>query len=456
MNRIVGLVLVSAVAACGGSSGSKGRDLGATADLSASADLSARVDLLVGCPSPTPNACATAGAEICVNLQTDVHNCGACDTACGGGTMCENGVCVTSCATDYSACGTYCANLTDDANNCGSCGTGCENGASCHAGHCTLSCEGGLTACVATPDGGSSTFDGGVEGLFCANLHTDNENCGACGRACSDGTACEAGLCTLACQPGLTACEVDGGVNGTLCANLQSDDGNCGGCGSVCALGSKCVSGSCIGTCGNLPPGYQSLLLVGGPSSPEVLQGQLMATGSFCPVDFFNAHAATPSAVQLKQYQAILVYNDLSGTFANATAVGNLVADYFDGGGRVVIALFADGGYGIGGRFISGGYNLLVPTNAGSSNDTLGTIAVAGNAIMTGVTTLNATGAWHTNQTIARGTLIASWHSGDPLVVAGLIEGRQRVDLNILPNDIAIGAVTGNGITLLRNALLYH
>lgn len=59
------------------------------------------------------------------------------------------------------------------------------------------------------------------------------------------------------------------------------------------------------------------------------------------------------------------------------------------------------------------------------------------------------------------GVVVASWASGEPLAVVGTVTDargdlRNIVDLNILPTDIATGAWTGDGIQLLRNALLYQ
>jgi hypothetical protein len=56
---------------------------------------------------------------------------------------------------------------------------------------------------------------------------------------------------------------------------------------------------------------------------------------------------------------------------------------------------------------------------------------------------------------------VAKWASGEALAVVGTVvdaHGHERniVDLNILPTDIATGAWTGDGIALLRNALLYQ
>lgn len=57
------------------------------------------------------------------------------------------------------------------------------------------------------------------------------------------------------------------------------------------------------------------------------------------------------------------------------------------------------------------------------------------------------------------GVTVASWGNGSPLVVRGVVKGRKRVDVNFLPfpsGSAQTQSWTGDGIALLRNALLYR
>jgi hypothetical protein len=132
----------------------------------------------------------------------------------------------------------------------------------------------------------------------------------------------------------------------------------------------------------------------------------------------------------------------------------------------VVIALFADAGYPIGGAFVSDNYLFLTPLDVPSSGDSFSSSdpaqdIVPTSPILTQVASISGAG-WHGPQALQNGGVaVARWASGDPLAVVGTVTDanghvRNVVDLNILPTDIAAGAWTGNGVQLIRNALLYQ
>jgi sulfatase modifying factor 1 len=110
----------------------------------------------------TGGSCAGAmcGAD-CVDLDTDLEHCGACDHTCSGANTssraCASGVCTPTCSGSFRDCDTPlppaaddgCETDTDnDTSNCGSCGNVCVTGA-CANGVCVCppegpSCAGGL------------------------------------------------------------------------------------------------------------------------------------------------------------------------------------------------------------------------------------------------------------------------------------------------------------------------
>src|SRR4029079_16710523 len=122
-------------------------------------------------------------------------------------------------------------------------------------------------------------------------------------------------------------------------------------------------------------------------------QGALVATGAFTSVGIFDATFSTPTLGFLQGYQAVLVYSISS--FANPVAVGDLLADYFDAGGRVVLAPAgncSDPGLGLEGRVITDGYAVGVPGPLGCAflPDSLGRVFEPQSALMAGVSSLSA------------------------------------------------------------------
>lgn len=211
----------------------------------------------------------------CVDTKSDGSNCGGCGTKCGATEVCNAGKCASACGAGSTTCGSSCVNTQTDQVNCGSCGTLCKGGEQCVAGKCQLSCQIGLTLCTppqvdggvsdaasdaiadssseassdASSDGAivdASSDAGPVLGTtYCANLQTDNANCGGCGTKCANGQQCVNGSCSTTCGPPNTLCTSDAGP--PVCSNLQSDPKNCGGCGTTCPNGTPaCVNGKCV------------------------------------------------------------------------------------------------------------------------------------------------------------------------------------------------------------------
>jgi hypothetical protein len=128
-------------------------------------------------------------------------------------------------------CNGACANLKTDNANCGRCGNACPDGASCVQGSCQCA---------------SGTLCNGA----CVDTKTDVMNCGKCGTACGGGDAgapkgggtwiCSNGVCDIQCSAPKSACVPTG------CFDLQSDNTNCGTCGNDCG-GNLCIAGNCCG-----------------------------------------------------------------------------------------------------------------------------------------------------------------------------------------------------------------
>ena len=103
----------------------------------------------------------------------------------------------------------------------------------------------------------------------------------------------------------------------------------------------------------------------------NVVKKGLDVSGNFASVDTFNAASNLPSLSFLQNYHAILVWSTGTG-FSSPVDFGNLLADYWDAGGVVVVAMFACHRSRIQGRFgdPSSGYMLL--DGAWRAHDTSG------------------------------------------------------------------------------------
>ena len=130
-------------------------------------------------------------------------------------------------------CSGQCADLKTDNANCGKCGNACPSGATCVQGNCQ--CQATSTKCGAT----------------CVDLKTDNANCGKCGTVCGNdagaimggGTwTCQNGACGISCPMGKTQCA-------GACVDTKTDNDNCGMCGTACmAMTEACTDGLCCAT----------------------------------------------------------------------------------------------------------------------------------------------------------------------------------------------------------------
>lgn len=232
--RLLGVTLASAVAAIGGAILPRsGRAEGAFCGVTCA-------DSGENCDGAT-DGCYTCCDPLCVDLTSDVFNCGNCGVVCAGGeyAVCINGGCFLQCPAGSTPCGdgSYCADLTSDMDNCQSCGSACvsPNDACCpdgcawldrqvnNCGACGNVCDDGFDCC-----GGS-----------CVAIAGDDRFCGSCDVACSPGQRCENGVCGEICAPGTVFCDPD-------CVDLTSDRSNCGACGIVCDGSTQCRNGACI------------------------------------------------------------------------------------------------------------------------------------------------------------------------------------------------------------------
>jgi len=140
------------------------------------------------------------------------------------------------CGAGSQLCGGTCAELISDNLNCGACGQACVAGEVCSAGSCQVSCQPGLVNC------GGKCVDPLSDPRYCGVDATCSLN-----STCAPGNVCNQGVCQLSCQAGLVNCAgkcIDPAWDRSFCGA----DGSCSG-GAICAAGSVCNAGTCALSC---------------------------------------------------------------------------------------------------------------------------------------------------------------------------------------------------------------
>jgi hypothetical protein len=412
------------------------------------------------------------------NLDLDVKNCGACATACGfanASAGCSGACYIASCTFGFGDCDGMpqngCEQVTlSDVKNCGDCGKVCDQYPHGVVGCLNASCA--LTGCAAGyADCNGALVDGCEVGVF-----GDSSNCGVCGNVCGKGLVCKNGACTCPncnfpnakslCINGV--CALGKCLAGFGDCNKVAKDGceqdltfdpkNCGACGNVCPPNmAYCASGVCTDLNNSALVLYADAF---GLTTHTDVTNNIRGTGAFTVVDEFDGKAATPTVDQMIPYGAVLVYSN--DNWQNASVLGDNLADYFDMGGQVVIAVFGNcPPTQVLGRFADPNqpYWLIDTQFQEEPNDSLGVVAEPDSPLMKDVMKLSAQQAYRTPGMVLNGGItVASWGGGRPLVVRGSVNGRNTVALNFFPPSSAInfGFVSGDIAPLLRNALLYR
>ncbi|HSW44967.1 MAG TPA: S8 family serine peptidase, partial [Phycisphaerae bacterium] len=198
---------------------------------------------------------------------------------------------------------------------------------------------------------------------------------------------------------------------------------------------------------------------------------KMMSTGRFHEIGIIDLGRGTPRVADLRAFDSVIVWSD--DQFADPFALGDRLADYVDGGGGVVVAVFANTivrtYVNLYGRFSKDNYFCIdYPTPAHAcplisySPAALGTVLNPFHPAIQGVRSFN--GGYQSfrpySSYLAPGaSLVASWSDGAPLVAAREVRGTPRVDLGMYPVSSDVDEwfwnASTDGAALLANSLAH-
>lgn len=192
--------------------------------------------------------------------------------------------------------------------------------------------------------------------------------------------------------------------------------------------------------------GSFEVLIVAGADVSEI-QGLLLEFPDMALVDVFDVRLAIPELAVLAAYDAVVLINN--SPFDDSDALGDVLADYVDQGGGVVVTLASFiGGFEIGGRFLSGEY---LPFSLGTGPNGVAELGAYKTAhpIMAGVT--SASGDLLGASILEPGARwVANWNNGLPFVAT---RGERVAALNVFVADG--GFWSGDVPRAVRNALVW-
>jgi hypothetical protein len=175
---------------------------------------------------------------------------------------------------------------------------------------------------------------------------------------------------------------------------------------------------------------------IAGP--PAELQAQILAEPGVTAVDLFDAFSGTPTLGQLQAYNIVFAFSN--NFWSDATAMGNVLADYEDGGGVVVVGTFAydnRGGWLLQGRWVTDGYTPFNSTSSTNFTSNCANITNPGHPLMQGV---SGECAFYRNPvTLTAGaTSVAMWtDDSSPAVAFQVHNGHTAVGFNAYLGTVA-------------------
>ncbi|UYV14167.1 MAG: hypothetical protein NCW75_07705 [Phycisphaera sp.] len=207
-----------------------------------------------------------------------------------------------------------------------------------------------------------------------------------------------------------------------------------------------------------------AIVAAAGSAGASGVETVLQDSGAFDSVTNIDLQSTTPTLAELEAFDSVIVWTNLTPT--DPVAFGDNLADYVDGGGGVVVAVFANSSTttdrDISGRWRGNpDYEVIVPRSGNQSGPaSLGAILDPSHPIMDGVASFfGGTSSFRPNVTDLNpgATAIAEWDDGRVLVAIGA--NPNRVDLGFYPPPSTVSAsfwdIGTDGDLMLVQSLLF-
>jgi hypothetical protein len=263
-----------------------GQDFGATGDYLTDFSVFQQSMCFSTCISQGLSTCS----DRCVDIQSDIQNCGGCNLVCSNTNVnpnslsCTNGQCLFTCLNNTGDCNSNlldgCESNFNQISSCGSCSKICHptQTQSCSFGQCLCYpgysgnlCQTNINECASSPcrnggtcqdlaNGFSCICTSQFSGITCQNLaNTCSSNPCQNGATCNNGVnsytcSCIAGYSGTLCQTNINECASSPCVQGTCTDVINGFVCNCfaGYSGMLCQTNiNDCASNPCLnqGTC---------------------------------------------------------------------------------------------------------------------------------------------------------------------------------------------------------------
>jgi hypothetical protein len=167
----------------------------------------------------------------------------------------------------------------------------------------------------------------------------------------------------------------------------------------------------------------------------------------------------TPTLADISPYDVVLVYT--SGSLDDQTALGDVLADYIDGGGKVVTGMYVYRAttQAITGRFVDSPYMPAIPSNTAGTwgNFDVSSISSPPHPIFYGIGVADFPFWFNANYVVpgvqAWGTVLATDTNGNPMVIIN--DDETVISVVMYPWYQFDPAGSDGARILIRNALAY-